>query len=143
MATPAPAAPVPRIGVGVIVVRDGRILAGQRLGTHGAGMWALPGGHLDFGESIEQCARRELLEETGLGADRFTPGPFTNNVLVEKGLHYVTLFMVAHDASGEPQRREPDRCAGWHWIAWSALPAPLFGPLASLHESGFVPEGAR
>ena len=136
------AAPVPRVGVAVVVVRDGRVLVGQRLGAHGEGTWALPGGHLEFGETIEDCARRELAEETGLVADALMPGPFTNNVLASKGLHYVTLFLVARDARGEPQRLEPEKCAGWRWFAWSALPEPLFSPLASLRQSGFVPEGA-
>lgn len=138
----AAAAPNPRIGVAVIVVRDGRVLLGQRLGAHGEGTWALPGGHLEFGETIEGCAGRELAEETGLQADAFTPGPFTNNVLASKGLHYVTLFMLAHAAAGEPERLEPEKCAGWEWFAWSALPSPLFSPLASLQASGFVPPGA-
>lgn len=138
----AAAAPNPRIGVAVIVVRDGRVLLGQRLGAHGEGTWALPGGHLEFGETIEGCAGRELAEETGLQADAFTPGPFTNNVLASKGLHYVTLFMLAHAAAGEPERREPEKCAGWQWFAWSALPSPLFSPLTSLQASGFVPPGA-
>lgn len=135
--------PVPRIGVAVLAVRDGRVLLGRRLGAHGAGTWALPGGHLEFGESIEGCAQRELAEETGLQASVFAPGPFTNNVAAAKGLHYVTLFMVAQDASGEAQRLEPDKCAGWEWFPWSALPSPLFAPLASLQQTGFVPEGAR
>lgn len=130
---------VARIGVAVIVWRDNRVLLGQRLGAHGAGTWATPGGHLDFGESIEACAQRELAEETGLRASAFKPGPFTNNVAASKGLHYVTLFMVARGVSGEPQRLEPGKCAGWEWFGWSALPSPLFAPLASLQQSGFVP----
>ncbi len=137
------AAPAPRIGVAVIVVRDGRVLLGQRLGAHGEGTWALPGGHLEFGETIEACAQRELAEETGLAADGFTPGPYTNNVAASKGLHYVTLFLEARGARGEPARLEPAKCAGWEWFAWSALPSPLFAPLASLQASGFVPEGAQ
>ena len=132
----------PRVGVAVIVVREGRVLLGQRLGAHGEGTWALPGGHVEFGETIEGCAGRELAEETGLAAHAFTPGPFTNNVLASEELHYVTLFMLARDAVGEPQRLEPEKCAGWDWFAWSTLPTPLFAPLASLQRSGFVPEGA-
>ncbi|MCE5300253.1 MAG: NUDIX domain-containing protein [Spirochaetia bacterium] len=60
--------PVP--GVGVIAVRDGKILLVKRKLPPMAGTWALPGGFMDQGESIENAGRRELLEETGLRADR-------------------------------------------------------------------------
>ena len=56
----------PRVGVGVFVLRDGLVLLGLRRGAHGAGTWALPGGHLEFGEAVEHCAAREVHEETGL-----------------------------------------------------------------------------
>jgi 8-oxo-dGTP diphosphatase len=131
----------PRVGVGVIVVRDGRVLVGRRAGSHGAGSWALPGGHLEFGETPEACARRELLEETGLVLAECRPAPYTSDVFPDEGRHYVTLFVQAR-CHGEPQRLEPERCEGWQWFRWSALPQPLFRPLASLQASGFVPEGA-
>ncbi len=51
------------------------ILLGQRKGAHGAGTWATPGGHLEFGESVKACATRELLEETGLKPLSFRLGP--------------------------------------------------------------------
>ncbi len=128
-----------RVGVGVLVVRAGRVLLGQRLGSHGAGSWAPPGGHLEFGESAERCARRELLEETGLTLGALHPAPYTVDAFPEIGRHYVTLFVVATDAVGEPERREPTKCAGWAWFDWSALPTPLFAPLASLRAQGFTP----
>ena len=59
-----------RVGVGVIIVRDGNVLLGERAGSHGAGTWALPGGHLEFGETVADCARREVLEETGFPPHR-------------------------------------------------------------------------
>ena len=132
----------PSVGVGVIVMRGGLVLLGERLGSHGAGTWALPGGHLEFGESVEQCAKREVFEETGLELQEVSPGPFTNDVFVLEGKHYVTLFVVSHGAKGEPQVLEPTKCARWSWFRWSALPEPLFLPLESLRRTGFVPEGA-
>ncbi|KAI2915344.1 hypothetical protein CBS147343_3044 [Aspergillus niger] len=57
----------PRVGVGVFVINHkGQLVLGQRKSSHGAGTWALPGGHLEFNESFEDCAAREVLEETGL-----------------------------------------------------------------------------
>lgn len=56
----------PGLGVGVLVIENGRVLLGKRKGSHGAGTWSAPGGHLEYGESIENCAEREVLEETGL-----------------------------------------------------------------------------
>lgn len=134
----APLSP-PRVGVGVIVVREGRLLLGLRRSAHGEGTWAVPGGHLEHGESIEACALRELAEETGLVATRVTLGPYTNDVFVETRKHYVTLFAIVHDALGEPRVLEPDKCAEWGFFAWSAMPSPLFAPLARLRETGFVP----
>ena len=125
-----------RIGVGVLIVRDGALLLGRRRGSHGAGAWAPPGGHLEPGESAESCARREAAEETGLALGTVVRGPYTVDTI--DGRHYVTLFVVA-TADGEPQRLEPEKCAGWRWHAWSALPAPLFAPLASLVASGWAP----
>ncbi len=54
-----------RVGVGIMIFKDGKVLMGRRKGSHGAGEYAFPGGHLDFGESFEDCAKRETLEEAG------------------------------------------------------------------------------
>ena len=127
------------VGVGVIVRREGLVLLGLRRGSHGAGTWALPGGHLEAGETVEACARREVLEETGLTLHAPRPGPYGSDVLADAGRHYVTLFVVAEAGAGEPQRREPHKCDAWRWCRWDALPQPLFVPLRSLVDSGFIP----
>lgn len=132
-----------QVGVGVLIVRDGRVLLGERLGSHGAGSWAPPGGHLEFGETADACARREVLEETGLTLGALHLGPYSVDAFPEVGRHYATLFVVALESIGEPERREPAKCAGWTWWPWDALPAPLFAPLASLRARGYTPPGVR
>lgn len=139
----SPSIAAPRVGVGVIVLRDGLVLLGERIGAHGAGTWALPGGHLEFGESVEQCAWREVLEETGLDVQLIGPGPYTSDVFVDEQRHYVTLFVLARSARGEPRRCEPHKCARWQWRRWSEMPMPLFAPLRTLRASGYVPPGTR
>ena len=61
------------VGVGVIAYdqESNKFIVGQRKGSHGAGLWALPGGWLERGESMEGCALREMFEETGLTAQSF------------------------------------------------------------------------
>ena len=127
----------PQVGVAVLILRDGKVLLGQRQGSHGADTWAPPGGHLEFGETVEACARRETLEETGLVIDELRPGPYTNDLFPAEGKHYITLFVVADSAIGEPELREPTKCFGWEWFAWAELPEPLFLPMVNLQRQGF------
>ena len=134
--------PLPRVGVGVIVLREGLVLLGKRKGSHGAGTWALPGGHLEFRESVEDCARRETEEETGLRLKTIRPGPYTNDVVASEARHYVTVFVQASAEGGEPQILEPEKCEGWAWFKWSELPENLFLPLKNLLKQGFTPNEA-
>jgi 8-oxo-dGTP diphosphatase len=131
-----------QLGVGAVVLRGSEVLLGLRQGAHGAGTWAFPGGHLEFGESPETCAVREALEETGLHITPLRHAGFTSNLFSAEGKHYVTLFVVASCPVGEPEVLEPHKCVRWQWFAWSALPQPLFAPVASLVASGFRPETA-
>lgn len=55
----------PHVGVGVLLVRDNRLLLIKRKYNPDAGYWSIPGGHLDLGEKVEVAAEREALEETG------------------------------------------------------------------------------
>lgn len=133
----------PLIGVAVIVLRHGKVLLGKRKSSHGAGTWQLPGGHLEFFESIEACGRREVFEETGLNIQNIRRGPYTNDIFEEEGRHYVTLFLIAEAAGGELTVKEPDKCEKWSWFEWAELPEPRFLPLANLLAQGFDPKCAE
>lgn len=126
----------------MLVVQDRLVLLGKRISAHGAGTWAAPGGRLEFGEKIEACAGRELLEETGLQASSFELGPYSNDVFEEEALHFLTVFVVARGIAGQAQNREPDKCEGWAWFRWDDLPEPLFKPIQTLVSIGWRPGGA-
>jgi 8-oxo-dGTP diphosphatase len=130
--TPTMKTPKPnvRVGVGVFILQSSSspstnltFLLGKRKGSHGSGSYALPGGHLEFGETPEECAAREVMEETGLRAKNMRYLTTTNDVMEREGKHYVTLFMVCErDGEGEePRNLEPEKCDGWEWVKWEDL----------------------
>ncbi|MEO8707028.1 MAG: NUDIX domain-containing protein [Kofleriaceae bacterium] len=120
----------PRVGIGVLVMRDGKLLLGRRKGSHGAGEYAYPGGHLEHLELFAECAAREVFEETGMriGPVRLLRVMNTRDYAPK---HYVDLAFIAEWASGEPEVREPDKIDGWAWYDLDALPSPLFGTIPS------------
>jgi 8-oxo-dGTP diphosphatase len=129
----------PKVGIGVIVIKDSKVLLGKRKNAHGEGSWAFPGGHLEFGERIEDCARREVLEESGLKIKDIRMGAFTNDIFEKEGKHYVTLFVVSDYDSGEASVMEPHKCERWGWFKWGKLPQPLFLTIQNLLKQDFNP----
>ncbi len=121
------------------MVRDGKVLMGQRLNAHGEGTWSFPGGHLEFGESFEGCAVREVAEETGLAIAKVEFVTCTNDIFDKENKHYVTIYMKAAWKSGEPQIMEPDRMVKWQWFDWDDLPSPVFLPMEHFIATGFRP----
>ncbi|KAI4179112.1 MAG: hypothetical protein L6R41_008026 [Letrouitia leprolyta] len=120
-----------RVGVGVFIlestspqsVDNPRFLIGKRINAHGAGTWATPGGHLEFGETPETCAAREVLEETGLNVTNVRFLTTTNDYMPDDSKHYVTLFMVCvrENIEQEPRILEPEKCEAWEWASWENL----------------------
>jgi 8-oxo-dGTP diphosphatase len=122
----------PRVGVALIITQGERVLLVRRTGAHGAGTWAPPGGHLEFGESMDECARREAREEVGVEVADVRFRAITNDVFAAEGKHYITVFMQGSYLSGEPRLCAADEVAEVGWFAWDALPEPLFLPLQNL-----------
>ena len=127
----------PKVGVAVIVVKDSKVLLGKRMNSHGSGTWQFPGGHLEYGEPIEDCAKRELFEETGLSIRNIRSGPYTNDIFKTEQKHYITLFVIADYDSGVLTVREPKKCEKWEWFSWSQLPEPKFLPIQNLIKQKF------
>ncbi|KAI3844937.1 hypothetical protein MKX03_019312 [Papaver bracteatum] len=141
--------PAPKVGVGVFVIKGNKTLLGKRRSSIGDSTFALPGGHLEFGESFEECALREVKEETGLDINNIEFVTVTNSVFLDepKPSHYITIFMRGKlvDSQQEPQNLEPNKCDGWDWYKWDDenIPKPLFKPLQILVDRGFNPFSAE
>ena len=130
---------IPRIGVGVAVRKEGKILLGKRKNAHGEGTWCFPGGHLEFNETIFDCAIRETDEESGLTVANLAHGCFSEDFFEIEGKHYITHIVVCDWQAGEPELREPHKCLGWEWFAWNELPENLFIPIQNIIKQGWDP----
>lgn len=118
----------PFVGMGILVMRNGKLLLGKRRGSHGAGYYAAPGGHIEYGESFAAAARREVREETGLeitGLRLLAVGNYLFS-RPDRERHYVDVDFVCEAPTGEAQLCEPEKCDGWDWYNLSELPEPLF-----------------
>ncbi|HEY5221254.1 MAG TPA: NUDIX domain-containing protein [Candidatus Paceibacterota bacterium] len=124
----------PKVGIGVMVLKDGKVLLGKRKGSHGEGQYAWPGGHLEHMESFEGCAKREVMEETGMEIEgiRFLR---LLNLKMYAPKHYVDIGLMALWKSGEPKIMEPEKCEEWGWYDMDKLPSPLFGTIDSYIEA--------
>ena len=126
-----------RVGVGVFVVRDGKFLIGKRKGAHGAGTWSLIGGHMEMGESIEQTAIREVMEETGLEIKNIKVSGVTNDIFTAEDKHYITIWVTSEWKKGKASITEPDKFLSLTWHTFKTLPDNLFLPWVELQKSDF------
>ena len=125
---------LPRVGVGVFVWKDGKFLMGQRVGKHGQGSWSVPGGWLEYRESFDACAKREIREETGMEITNVRFMALTNNIFEDEDIHSLTIWLESDWVSGEPTILEPDKFIDQAWFTFKNLPSPLFMPWEPLKE---------
>jgi 8-oxo-dGTP diphosphatase len=129
----------PLVGLGVIVKKDKKVLLLKRKQVLGSETWCFPGGHLEFNESFEECAKRETLEEAGLTIKNVHYVALTNDIYEMENKHYVTIFMVSDYEQGKAQIMEPEKASDMGWFEWNNLPSPLFLPIQNLLKQRFNP----
>jgi 8-oxo-dGTP diphosphatase len=129
----------PSIGVGVIIQKNGQVLLIKRKNVHGAGSWSTPGGHLEYGESPEECAIREVREETGVNIGDVKFRAITNDLFEASDKHYITIWMEGRYLSGEPVVNATPEASDVGWFSWDALPKPLFLSLQNFVEGRCYP----
>ncbi len=129
------------IGFGVILLKNNQILLGHRHDDpekasselNGAGKWTMPGGKFHFGESFEDGAKREVMEETGIELIKVDV-LCVNNDLIETA-HFITIGMLAKNFIGDPKVMEPDEITEWKWFKINKLPTPMYFPSTKVLEN--------
>lgn len=129
------------VGFGVMMLKDNKVLLGKRhidpnkadSELHGEGSWTMPGGKLNFHESFEDGARREVMEETGIKLNS-AKVICVNNDMVNDA-HFITIGMFSQDFAGEPKVMEPDEITEWKFFELDKLPKPMYFPSAKVLEN--------
>jgi 8-oxo-dGTP diphosphatase len=107
----------PVVGCLAVVKRGERVLLVQRAKPPGIGKWGFPGGHLEMGEAIKDCAVRELREETGIeaGAVRvLTAFDFiTRDEAGQPTRHYTLVAVLCDWRAGEGELLQDASALGW------------------------------
>jgi 8-oxo-dGTP diphosphatase len=107
----------PQVAVGAIVIKDGRVLLVRRGQPPSKGLWAIPGGRVELGETLKEAAEREIIEETGLTICAGDP-VYTFDVIERDDaghirFHYVIVDLVADYLSGKINPSDDASEARW------------------------------
>lgn len=107
---------VPVIGVGAVVIHQECVLLVKRGNAPYKGMWCIPGGRVQYGETLQHAAEREILEETGITI-KAKQAVYTFEIIdtedTEQPLHYVVIDLEADYISGEPVPNDDALDVGW------------------------------
>lgn len=121
----------PRVGCGVAIVADGRILLMRRLTAPEAGHWGIAGGKIDLFETAQAAAEREIAEELGIAVQARALLCFVDQIDREGGTHWVSPVYLAETFIGEPAIQEPHKHADLGWFDIKAPPQPLTAAAAA------------
>lgn len=123
----------PKTGVAVMIMKDGKVLLAKRKNSHGGGTYAFPGGKVEWWESINDCAKREVMEEAGIEIENIRFLRLLNFKFYDK--HFTDIGLLVDWKNGEPKVMEPNRSEEWGWYDLNNLPEPLFESVKSCFEA--------
>jgi len=116
------------VGVGVMVRNEkGEFLLGLRAenAKNEPGKWCFPGGCLEFGETLFDCAKREAMEEAGIEVKPLKLIKVIDHIIPDEKQHWVNPIIEARLVKGKPAVKEPHKIKDWHWFSLENLPETL------------------
>ncbi|GAN78668.1 NUDIX hydrolase [Acidocella aminolytica] len=112
-----PALTAPKVGIGIVLIKDDQVLLVRRGKPPGAGLWSLPGGKQELGETAIETARRELREETGLDCGPLVLAGHVDSIHRNSAgrieFHYTILDFAARYVGGEPRANDDVLEVAW------------------------------
>lgn len=116
------------VGVGAFIFNDeGKLLLEKRgpLAKNEVGAWIVPGGTVDFGETLKEATIREVKEELGVDIELGEQLLCYDHLLPDENQHWVATAFMARIISGTPEILEPGKCDEIAWFSLDSLPSPI------------------
>jgi len=115
----------PRVAVGAVVIHEDKLLMVYRGMPPAKGLWSIPGGMVELGETLQEATEREILEETGLvvraGEPIFSFEIIDRDQQEKVRFHYVIIDLMADLVGGELRREGGDDAKMARWVPFEEL----------------------
>lgn len=129
-----------KIGIGVMIKKQNQVLLGHRTqkakdtgGIYEPDSWTFPGGKQEYDETMQECAIREVKEETNLDISNLEIFCATDDIQPNK--HYITIQIIANQFVGDLKVMEKDKIDEWKWFDLENLPENLYSPTKKFIEN--------
>lgn len=129
-----------KVGVGIMIKSNNKVLLGHRAltrkdtgGIYEADTWTFPGGKQEYNETIIECAKREVKEETNLDVNELEIFNLSEDIQADR--HYITIEVIAKKYSGDLKTMEPDKEDKWEWFDLDNLPENIYSPTRKFIEN--------
>lgn len=114
----------PRVGVGMLIVDNGKYLLAKRKKSPEAGCWGILGGKLELGEELQVAAAREAEEECQMRVNNSIFLGLSEQIDID-GQHWVSAIYLANQTTGKASITEPESFTAMDWFSFEMLPEPL------------------
>ena len=119
-----------KIGAGLLIIQDGKILMTRRRSSLGNGEYGTVGGHVELNEHPTEAAIREAKEELDIEIGNLHFLDCAS--IIKYGKHYIDISFTAEIISGKPKIMEPDKLESVDWYSLDNLPGPIFEPIKAV-----------
>lgn len=112
------------VGIGAVIInKDSKMLLAKRgpKAKNEKGKWEFPGGSVEFGHTMEETVKREMMEELGIEITTYQQLPVIDHIIKQESQHWVTSGFIAKIKKGKPVIKEKEKCSEIGWFSLSEM----------------------